>query len=228
MVSLMRTHVQIKTWNDNKKKIINELQKEKLTFTELIKRTGLSKAVVNQHLKELIKDKMVEKILVNGKILNVLQTENLPKSLLFAANSLPYRLNNLDLIEQSSGEKEGTFSHELHFQDDDLKERLKSIAKRSGVFLLFSILKSLEERDLEWVGEALDSMRVNPYVFAALGLYSLRSQIELNKVSQTDLATLNLLSFSIDKKDVIELRKNLERAFPEEIKEFERILKEIP
>lgn len=220
----MRSHGQANIWNDNDKQIINALREENLTFTVLIQKSGLSRAVVNQHLKKLVEEGKVKKTFENGKILNVLQSENLPKPLLFAVNSEPYRLNSMDLVWQSSDEKEEPFKCELRFQNSDLKERLESIAKRSGVFLLFSILKSLEENDLEWVGEALDSMGVNPYVFAALGLYSLRSGMKLSKGPQNDLAKLNLLGFNVEKKDVMNLRKNLELAFPNEVKEFERLL----
>ncbi len=56
----------------NQRLIIKELNKEPLTFTELIARTGLSRAVVNNHIKEMESKGIIEKKYENKKILNVL------------------------------------------------------------------------------------------------------------------------------------------------------------
>jgi len=221
----MRTEGQKQTWRGNESKIIDALRNESLTFTDIIKKTGLSRAVVNQHLKKLVEESKVSKVLENGRILNVLRTNNLPKPMLFAIDSEPYRLNNMEIGKTSVDEKERLFRYEVHFRDDNLKKRLKSIAKRSGVFLLFSILKALEEKDTDWIGEALHSMGVNPNVFAALGLETFKAQIKLAEGGRDDLANIVYpYGFSIERKDVAEFRKNLELSFPEEIKEFERLL----
>jgi DNA-binding transcriptional ArsR family regulator len=59
----------------NERKIIQILNKESLTFTELIDRSKLSRAVVNQHLKDLERENIVKKEYKDGKILNVLQAQ---------------------------------------------------------------------------------------------------------------------------------------------------------
>jgi hypothetical protein len=71
----MRSNVQEQAWETNEKTIKQELAKQNLTFTDLIEKTGLCRAVINQHLKELVKNEKVNKKYENGKVLNVL-TEN--------------------------------------------------------------------------------------------------------------------------------------------------------
>jgi DNA-binding transcriptional ArsR family regulator len=68
----MRTDGQKLIWKENEKKIKQTLAKKNLTFTELIEKTGLSRAVVNKHLKELVKTEKVVKRLENDKIVNIL------------------------------------------------------------------------------------------------------------------------------------------------------------
>ncbi|MGA3290329.1 MAG: winged helix-turn-helix domain-containing protein [Candidatus Bathyarchaeia archaeon] len=68
----MRTEGQKQTWKTNDTTIKQALAKQNLTFKELIEKTGLSRAVVNQHLKELVKTEKVVKRFWDGKVVNVL------------------------------------------------------------------------------------------------------------------------------------------------------------
>ena len=52
--------------------IVKLLNKQPLTFTELIKKSGLSRGTINQHLKDLQRDGKIKKEYRDGKILNLL------------------------------------------------------------------------------------------------------------------------------------------------------------
>jgi len=68
---------QMQTWKENKNKIIQILSEKSLSFKEIIMATGLSRAVVNNHLKSLEADGLIKKEYVSGKLLNVLQASKL-------------------------------------------------------------------------------------------------------------------------------------------------------
>lgn len=68
----MRSEGQQQTWQTNEKIIKQELSKQCLTFTELIEKTKLSRAVVNLHLKDLERTGKVTKQYKDGKLLNFL------------------------------------------------------------------------------------------------------------------------------------------------------------
>ena len=69
------TWAQEKMWKENENKLIQALNKSSLTFKELIDNheLGLSRAVLNQHLKALEKQGIVKKEYKDGKLLNVLK-----------------------------------------------------------------------------------------------------------------------------------------------------------
>ena len=73
MKAMDRLSYQQKAWRRNRHRIIGILNQESLTFTELIEKSGLSRAVVHEHLKDLLEDGSVRKIYKDGRILNVLQ-----------------------------------------------------------------------------------------------------------------------------------------------------------
>jgi DNA-binding transcriptional ArsR family regulator len=61
--------------NFNQAKILLLIETEDLTFKEIIERSELSRAVVNQHLKNFVKNGYIKKEYRNGKIVNILQKE---------------------------------------------------------------------------------------------------------------------------------------------------------
>jgi len=67
------TSYQQKERKRNQAKIIRKLAENSMTFKELVEKTGLSRAVVNQHLKALEKKHKIKKEYKNKRILNVLQ-----------------------------------------------------------------------------------------------------------------------------------------------------------
>lgn len=66
---------QKEAYRANKTRIIRLLNKEPLTFTELIEKSGLSRGTVHTQLKKM--GDLIVKKYESGKILNVLQTQNL-------------------------------------------------------------------------------------------------------------------------------------------------------
>jgi len=60
-------------WKENRNKIIQHLNEQPLTFKQLIEKSGLSRSVVNGHLKALETKGIIKKEYRKGKILNVLQ-----------------------------------------------------------------------------------------------------------------------------------------------------------
>lgn len=62
--------------SQSQKAIIDALLEGPLTFKELLEKSGISRAVLNKHLKTLEKQGVIEKIYKDGKILNVLKPEN--------------------------------------------------------------------------------------------------------------------------------------------------------
>ena len=61
----------------NKKKLLSILTEEPLTFTELIEKSKLSRAVVHKNLKSFENRGIIEKQYKNGKLLNILIPENI-------------------------------------------------------------------------------------------------------------------------------------------------------
>lgn len=68
---------QTRVHEENRKKIIQLLSVQPLTFKELIEESGLSRATINKHLKDLNKDGLLKKEYRDRKILNVLQVTEL-------------------------------------------------------------------------------------------------------------------------------------------------------
>ena len=64
---------QKRAWEDNRNKIIRLLNNEPLTFKQVIEKSGLSRAVVNGHLRILEKEGVIKKTYESGRLLNVLQ-----------------------------------------------------------------------------------------------------------------------------------------------------------
>lgn len=72
----MRSY-QKEAWMKNRNTIIKLLNEKPLTFKELLQLSGLSRSVLNEHLKALTREGIVKKIYENGKILNVIQYKKL-------------------------------------------------------------------------------------------------------------------------------------------------------
>jgi len=72
-------YYQKQAWRRNRSRIIKLLNKEPLSFTQLIQKSRLSRAIVNNHLKVLEKDGLIKKVYdsKSRKILNLLQLERL-------------------------------------------------------------------------------------------------------------------------------------------------------
>lgn len=73
------TWAQEQMWKENENKLIQILNKSSSTFKELVDNheLGLSRAVLNQHLKALTKQGIVKKEYKDGKLLNILQTSEI-------------------------------------------------------------------------------------------------------------------------------------------------------
>lgn len=68
---------QKRAWQENRNRIIQLLNNEPLTFKQVIEKSGLSRAVVNDHLKTLEKEGAIKKTYGSGKLLNILQPSNI-------------------------------------------------------------------------------------------------------------------------------------------------------
>ena len=69
----MPTDYQKIVWKQNQNKVIQLLNEQPLTFKQIIEKSGLSRSVINEHLKALEAKSVIKKEYKNGKILNVLQ-----------------------------------------------------------------------------------------------------------------------------------------------------------
>lgn len=74
---MVKGSYQKEAWIRNRNTIIKLLSDKPLTFKQLLTETGLSRSVLNEHLKALVEKGVVKKIYEKGKILNVLQPEKL-------------------------------------------------------------------------------------------------------------------------------------------------------
>jgi len=231
------TNYQKQTWKTNRNRIISIINQRHLTFTELIRESGLSRAVVNQHLKKLEKEGIIKKEYVKGKILNMLQPDERlslegKKSIepvLFTVNALPYILGLRLHWEQLECDR---WLMTIKKENEDLKERMEAIGKRLGVFHLFVLLRALEENNSDWLAEAGKLVRrTDPFVWNSLNISRNETapSAPQKRISEIDGKQGLLYIPKVDnlpkKEEILKLKKILEQIFPEETKEFEDVLR---
>lgn len=215
--------------NSNKNKIISLLNQPPygLTFTELIEKSGLSRAIVNQHLKKLENEGIIKKEYEKGKILNkLLPREKLSSEgkkstapVLFSLDALPYILAEQIYLKDLSANAPGLSYFEIKPEKALLKDNVELIGKRLGVFYLFAFMKTLEENNLDWIKEAGGILNIekNPFVPVAFNLPFAQKEIP----GQANTAKERLFP----KEGIAKLKNLLNQIYPEEIREFENILK---
>jgi DNA-binding transcriptional ArsR family regulator len=232
----MSSQYQKQISKNNERKIINLLTQSPrneppynrspygLTFTELIQKSGLSRGVVNLHLRKLEAAGMIKKEYSKGKILNVLlpreklspEGKKIAEPVLFGHDALPYVLAEQIYFKDLSSFAPGLQYFEIKKEKNDLKANLELIGKRLGVFYLFAFVKTFEENNLDWLKEAGNLLEINaPYVFLAFN-QSFSHDVRYKQASM-------LSSFT--KEDVAKLKNMLKQIYSEEFKEFEDILR---
>ena len=225
---------QKQTWKRNRNRIISILNQRRLTFTELIRESRLSRAVVNQHLKKLEEEGIIKKEYVEGRILNVLQPpERLSvegkksvEPVLFAVNALPYILG---LRIQWEVLDPNRLLMTIKKEKNALKERMEAMSRRLGVFYLFVLLKALEESNSDWLVEAGQLMkRTDPFVWNSLdlskNLVSTSTPQRRTYVDEEGILYVPGIHDLPKKEKISKLKSILEEIFPEETKELEDIL----
>ena len=231
------TNYQKQTWKSNRNRIISILNQRHLTFTELIRESRLSRAVVNQHLKKLEEEGIIKKEYVEGRILNVLQPhERLSvegkksvEPVLFAVNALPYILGLKMHWEQLGWDK---WLITIGKEKENLKERMEAVGRRLGVFHLFVLLKALEENNSDWLEEAGKLIRgADFFVWNSLDLSRNETapSAPQKRISEVDgdvgLVYVPKVDELPKKEEISKLKSILEQIFPEEIKELEDVLR---
>jgi len=225
---------QKQTWKRNRNRIISILNQRHLTFTELIRESRLSRAVVNQHLKKLEEEGIIKKEYVEGRILNVLQPpERLSvegkksvEPVLFAVNALPYILG---LRIQWEVLDPNRLLMTIKKEKNALKERMEAMSRRLGVFYLFVLLKALEESNSDWLVEAGQLMkRTDPFVWNSLdlskNLVSTSTPQRRTYIDEEGILYVPGVHNLPKKEKISKLKSILEEIFPEETKELEDIL----
>jgi len=186
-----RLSYQQKAWRRNRNRIIGILNQESLTFTKLIEKSRLSRAVVHEHLKALLEDGSVEKVYKDGKILNVLQplkldlvewflrqleVYELPREviekgkvvlnnhiLISTSIIYAYLLNNVkNILESSEPEREAVIN-----EDPWLLEKFTLTPLKTKAPLLMMNIKSHVEIGSEKEEEIVQKLisELNPYLF---------------------------------------------------------------
>lgn len=228
---------QKQTWKSNRNRIISILNQRPLTFTELIRESRLSRAVVNQHLKKLEKERIIKKEYVEGKILNVLQphetlsveAKKSVEPVLFAVNAWPYILGLKMHYEVLSRDK---VAITIEKENEDLKERIEAVGRRIGVFYLFVLLKALEENNFDWLAEAGKLIGiVDLLVWNSLGLSMNETSPSAHQKriflmdGNVGLCPIPKVDDLPKKEETSKLKNILGQIFPEEIKELEDVLR---
>lgn len=225
---------QKQTWKRNRNRIISILNQRHLTFTELIRESRLSRAVVNQHLKKLEEEGIIKKEYVEGRILNMLQPpqrlsvegKKSVEPVLFAVNALPYILG---LRIQWEVLDPNRLLMTIKKEKNALKERMEAMSRRLGVFYLFVLLKALEESNSDWLVEAGQLMkRTDPFVWNSLdlskNLVSTSTPQRRTHIDEEGILYVPRIHDLPKKEKISKLKSILEEIFPEETKELEDIL----
>lgn len=245
---------QKQVWLENRNKIIRLLNQQPLTFQEIIEKTGLSRAVVNQHLKQLEEEGIITKVYREKKILNVLNITKIDLPFIFrilAENYvMGFRQENMSTeILRTEIEKKGitTIRYSNLYANLKLEERLHAMARRQLAVQLFALLKYIETSDVTWIENIPLGLIGNnmPFLWTHLGIpfKVLRTKETGEKIlaegsiisptAEKILAEYGLLKISPP--DALETEKNfaikqlkslLERSFPEELKQIEQIYEE--
>ena len=223
---------QKQTWKRNRNRIISILNQRHLTFTELIRESRLSRAVVNQHLKKLEEEGIIKKEYVEGRILNVLQPpERLSvegkksvEPVLFAVNALPYILG---LRIQWEVLDPNRLLMTIKKEKNALKERMEAMSRRLGVFYLFVLLKALEESNSDWLVEAGQLMkRTDPFVWNSLdlskNLVSTSTPQRRTYIDEEGILYVPGVHNLPKKEKISKLKSILEEIFPEQNKPKEK------
>lgn len=219
----MPAKYQRQVWRENERDLIRILNKESLTFTELIKKSGLSRSVINQHLKDLEARGMICKQYEKGKILNVLRTEKVPESNLFVSNVRPYVLGGMELLEtKNSKTTPDKVVFEMKFEEPNLNKRVALIGRRLGAFYLFSLLKAIEKKDLVWLQDANFILNYDTFLEAALELYS-KTRTQIKEVGN-DLLMNTVVACAPEEDSMKRFRDIFKQAYPEEFAAFEKTL----
>lgn len=231
-------------WLENRNKIIQLLIQQPLTFKEIIEKSGLSRAVVNQHLKSLEKEGIITKIYKEGKILNAINFEKARKTLvplLFASMAGDYVLGvKQDFLGIDVKEKEKEVEFKFHLRDLfkglSPEKRLHAIARRQLAVQLFALLKAVETGDFSWLMHIPLGLIGDFWLFAQLDLpfeqFLANETAKLQKILESKRGEIIMIletpSFSVQVRENFaeKLRELLERAFPEEMKQIKQIYEE--
>jgi DNA-binding transcriptional ArsR family regulator len=234
MVRLLtsKTSYQKERWQENSNKIIRLLNDEPLTFKTIIEKSGLSRSVVNGHLKELEKEGIIKKEYRKGKVVNVLQTKMPAASkeklepVLFAAYAQHYVLGVIPFTAKIDGE-EKVFEALLSPEKEKIKDRIELTTKRLGVFYVFSLLKALEERNFDWVEQAkqldygilFDKTHIEKMAVTTIG----GRELTENNHDHPFLIIRDTVDMP-EKKEIEKFKRLLKQIYPEEVGNYEKIL----
>jgi DNA-binding transcriptional ArsR family regulator len=229
------THYQEKTRKENRNKIISIINQKPLTFTEIIRQSGLSRGVVNRHLKKLEEEEIIKKEYREGKILNLLlpneklssEGKKSTEPILFTVDALPYILG-LNIFLKEIGNNLSTV--EIRMEKADMKTRIELIGKRLGIFYLFALMKTLEENNADWLKEAgslLNNVDYNSFVWIAFSLSKNKAPLLSSQKAITEQAgeKIDWNLTKVENKDIATFKNLLKQIYPQEFKELENVLK---
>ena len=220
-------------YRDNEKKLRLILEKESLSFSELIKASGLSRAVVNNHLREMESKGIVKKEYKNGKLLNIL-TKNGKRSIeptLFALTIRQYLLGvKGDWSEPALVSEELVkFSLDVCREKENLEEQISLMSKRFGAFCLFALIKAVQEENADWTEQVKTVLGFDAIAACALNIPVKDGEIAAKEDVKIigDKVFLGSPLISPGKEHIEKLLAIMEKSFAEEFKIFESLLLEI-
>lgn len=197
--------------NESEKKIIEALYRRlRLSFGELLQETGLSKPVLNNHLKKLISRKFVKKTYFEPK------------------NAVCYGLTTVSI--EDAYIRALTFA-EIHtpvtgeYEQEDVKDFLKEFVRRIGLLVTYVLLEGIKIENtkipLENLPEGVERNigaeepydKADKWVSNAIDMPSMRSQLLRELEKRLDRKTKGIYGKAIN---------SLEDLYPEEISYLKR------
>jgi DNA-binding HxlR family transcriptional regulator len=235
-MTVKRTAEQAKQESENT--VLRQLTiKSPQRWSDLLSSTRISSRTLKKALDRLGKKGFVHRQVEQGKdypppVLYGLSSKGreISDPIFFATTARPYILG-LGLEWEAKGKNDFTIG--IRTTVEDMEKRIAVIGRRLAAFYLFIFLKGIEEKNTDWVDEAQKIVDYDPFMVFALGLDAIKLQTfgEVEGYGERRLLRLpgNLeFTYNISREKLMELKKLLKKVYPEEIQEFEKILKANP
>ncbi len=149
--------------------------------------------------------------------------------LLFSIDARPYILGlRLEWRIRDNTPKKKSVIVEIKKEKESLEERIALIGKRLGVFYLFSLLKALEEKNMDWLVDTKDFLDFRDLFMHMTFDIDFPKQKWSGRVEDIEgHLTLPLPKTNVipKKKEIKKIKKKLKQVYPDEIRAFEEMIR---